>query len=489
MLTPKNNVNFMRNKILLKVAESFLKDRFATADDIITELKPEDSAPVRGSLEKDRAVIKEQCLAAMGFSPDDGLNPEDYTLKGFGEKALNRNQLIASQIAVIPNACAACKKTQHVVTDQCRGCFARPCQVNCPKGAISFIDGKAHIDTALCINCGICKESCPYTAIIKAPVPCENACPVGAISKDENGREHIDHDKCISCGKCLASCPFGAIVERSQMVDVLKQIHMTDKKVIAMPAPAVIGQFAGTPKNLVGALKAIGFDEVIEVAVGADITTQKEAAEFIERQEQGIKLMTTSCCPAYFKAAAVHIPEIQPYVSHTRTPMYYTAELIKKEQPDCIAVFIGPCLAKRVEAESDPNVDYVLTFEEVNAMFAAADVKVESAPEEDFAKISCAQGRQFPISGGVAGAVSSLVAGKADYRAEKIDGLTKENIKLLKRYGSKGCENNMLEVMCCEGGCVAGPGCIALAKKTARAVENYVKEGEQLTFETKVGEK
>lgn len=267
------------------------------------------------------------------------------------------------------------------------------------------------------------------------------------------------------------------------MVDVLKLINETDKQVVAMLAPAIVGQFPGDIGNVVGALKKAGFSDVIEVAVGADITTKKEAAEFIEKMENGEKLMTTSCCPAYFRAAQVHIPEIQPYVSHTKTPMYYTAELVKKEHPDCIAVFIGPCLAKRVEAEYDPNVDYVLTFEELGAMLVAAGINIDECEPAEFTAVSYAQGRQFPLTGGVSGAVASIIGDKAEVKAERIDGLSKENIKLLKRYGAKGCENNMLEVMCCEGGCISGPGCIALPKKASRAVEAYVAKGEDLNNE------
>ena len=260
-------------------------------------------------------------------------------------------------------------------------------------------------------------------------------------------------------------------------------INETDKQVVAMLAPAIVGQFPGDIGNVVGALKKAGFSDVIEVAVGADITTKKEAAEFIEKMENVQKLMKTSCCPAYFRAAQVHIPEIQPYVSHTKTPMYYTAELVKKEHPDCVAVFIGPCLAKRVEAEYDPNVDYVLTFEELGAMLVAAGINIDECEPAEFTTVSYAQGRQFPLTGGVSGAVASIIGDKAEVKAERIDGLSKENIKLLKRYGAKGCENNMLEVMCCEGGCISGPGCIALPKKASRAVEAYVAKGEDLNNE------
>jgi iron only hydrogenase large subunit-like protein len=158
--------------------------------------------------------------------------------------------------------------------------------------------------------------------------------------------------------------------------------------------------------------------------------------------------------------------------------MYYTAEMLKKEQPDCISVFVGPCLAKRNEAEYDPNVDYVLTFEEIGAMFVGAKVEIADCEPMEFAKVSSAQARKYPLSGGVAGAVGHLVEGKVDYRPERIDGLSKENVKLLKKYATKGCEANMIEVMCCEGGCIAGPGCMALAKKAARQVEAYVEKGQ-----------
>ena len=160
--------------------------------------------------------------------------------------------------------------------------------------------------------------------------------------------------------------------------------------------------------------------------------------------------------------------------------MYYTAELVKKQYPDCVAVFLGPCLAKRVEAEDDPNVDYVLTFEEVNAMFNAQNIKVEECDPQEFTLVSSAQGRRFPLTGGVAGAVASLLEGKIEVRAENIDGLTRDSIKLMKRYATKGCDCNMLEVMCCEGGCISGMGCVALPKKAARAVEAYVAQGQDL---------
>ena len=173
----------------------------------------------------------------MGFTPQDETN-EAKQLKDYGKEALKRQNHAKSCLAVIDIACSACVKSQYMVTDACRGCFARPCVMNCPKQAISVVHGRSHIDPSLCVSCGKCMEVCPYHAIVKLPVPCEEACPVGAIRKDEHGVEHINEDTCISCGKCLQSCPFGAIVERSEMVDVLNLIHNSDKKVVAMLAPA-----------------------------------------------------------------------------------------------------------------------------------------------------------------------------------------------------------------------------------------------------------
>ena len=480
MLTAKNNLFPIRNNIMQKVASSFLNNNFSDIDNVPAEVIPENSICYHGNIEKDRSIVKQICLAVMGFCPEEEVG-KNKSLSEYAKEALERTTLPRSKLSVINEACMACRQERYIVSNMCRACIARPCQINCPKQAISFVDGKAYIDQNACIKCGRCHDVCPYSAIIKNIIPCEDSCPVGAISKDELGKEHINPDKCISCGKCQKSCPFGAIVERSHLIDVLKNIKNPSQEVIAMVAPAIIGQFGGDAQNLVGALKKIGFTSVVEVAVGADITTEKEAHEFIERMEEGKQFMTTSCCPAYYKAVDLHIPEIKEFVSDTRSPMYYTAELVKKSRPNCKAVFIGPCYAKRIEAlERDPYVDYVLTFEELNGVFNALEINVATAEKENFDGLSCAQGRSFPLTGGVAGAVISLVKDKVEVRPESVDGLTPENIKLLKKYATKGCANNLIEVMCCQGGCIAGPGCIAMPIKATMQVKNYTAQGKDL---------
>lgn len=127
----------------------------------------------------------------------------------------------------------------------------------------------------------MCAQVCPYQAIQKIIVPCENACPVGAIAKDENGHAKIDFEKCISCGKCVSACPFGAVHEKSQIIDVLKNIK-AGKKVIAMVAPAIMGQLPCTPAQLKEAIMKLGFSDVYEVAQGADVTTKMKQPNLLK---------------------------------------------------------------------------------------------------------------------------------------------------------------------------------------------------------------
>ena len=112
-------------------------------------------------------------------------------------------------------------------------------------------------------------------------------------------------------------------------------------------------------------------------------------------------------------------------------------------------------------------------------MFAAKGIDIDSLDASAFADEASTQSRRYAISGGVAQAVANLMQGRADYRPFAINGLTKDAVKNLKRYAIKGLDDNcnMLEVMCCEGGCIAGPGCIAMPKKASVILEKYAAEG------------
>lgn len=474
MLPAKNYVSPVRAEIMKRVAKSFMENGFSDINAVAEELAAAQTTRRRPEAEK--AAVKGQILAAMGFLAQEV--DANRSLEEMAAEALARTQAPRAGLSVIKGACNACRAKMFEVTPMCQACVARPCEANCAKKAITVTD-KAFIEQDKCIKCGLCATNCPYGAIHKSVVPCEEACPVNAITKDAEGREQIDIEKCISCGKCLQSCPFGAIVYNSQMVDVLNAIKNPAKKVVAMVAPAILGQFGNDLGKVIAAYKALGFDDVIEVAYGAEYTSKYESAEFAERIEEGAPFMTTSCCPAYVKTTKVHVPEIAQFVSNTGSPMFYTAEIAKKRYPDAVTVFVGPCLAKRIEAESNPNVDYVLVFADVQAMFEAKGVDINALDASAFADEASTQSRRYAISGGVAAAVANLIDGKADYRPYAINGLTKDNVKALKKYALKGLDDgcNMLEVMCCEGGCIAGPGCVSMPKKAAVVLEKYAAEG------------
>lgn len=474
MLPAKNYVSPVRAEIMKRVAKSFMENGFSDINAVAEELAA--AQTTRRHPEAEIAAVKGQILAAMGFLAQEV--DANRSLEEMAAEALARTQAPRAGLSVIKGACNACRAKMFEVTPMCQACVARPCEANCAKKAITVTD-KAFIEQDKCIKCGLCATNCPYGAIHKSVVPCEEACPVNAITKDAEGKEQIDIEKCISCGKCLQSCPFGAIVYNSQMVDVLNAIKNPAKKVVAMVAPAILGQFGNDLGKVIAAYKALGFDDVIEVAYGAEYTSKYESAEFAERIEEGAPFMTTSCCPAYVKTTKVHVPEIAQFVSNTGSPMFYTAEIAKKRYPDAVTVFVGPCLAKRIEAESNPNVDYVLVFADVQAMFEAKGVDINALDASAFADEASTQSRRYAISGGVAAAVANLIDGKADYRPYAINGLTKDNVKALKKYALKGLDDgcNMLEVMCCEGGCIAGPGCVSMPKKAAVVLEKYAAEG------------
>jgi len=346
--------------------------------------------------------------------------------------------------------------------------------MNCPKEAIQIINGQAHIDHDKCVNCGLCKQACPYHAIVYIPVPCEEACPVNAISKDENGIEHIDKEKCINCGKCITACPFGAVMEKSQLVQVHQSIT-SDEKNIAIVAPAIAGQFKTDPAKILKGIKELGFTGVIEVAEGADITAANESLELQERLEEGHKFMTSSCCPAYTSLTEKHIPELKAFLSDTKTPMHYTAKLVKEKYPDAKITFVGPCIAKKYEAIHDPYTDYVLNFEEIGAYLIANGIDVLECKDIDLNNAITREARGFATSGGVSKAIKAAVGENMDFNPMLINGIDKSSIKSLKLVTKRTPAENFIEVMGCEGGCVSGPCTVANPKVAKRQVDNFAK--------------
>lgn len=472
----------LKKEILVRIIKAFLSDDFERQARLIPyDMRPKGmEVPYRCCVYKERAIIKDRTIAGLGFPIEE--DDETVSLSDYAKQAMERTQISDKNLTVLQTACKGCSTNRIYVTDLCQGCVARPCQSTCKFGAISIINGRSVIDDSKCKKCQMCINACPYNAIVKISVPCEDSCPVGAIKKDETGFASIDYDKCINCGRCTAACPFGAVHERSQIIDILKAIK-SDKKVIAMVAPSIIGQFPGNIYQLKTAIINTGFDDVYEVAQGADVTANTEAKEFTERMEEGQNFMTTSCCAGYNQLIKKHLPEIKPFVSDTKTPLFYTAEIVRKEHPDAITVFVSPCVAKRAEGFDNSNVDFVMNYEELGALFVAKKIQILDLDEGKYTVEASKQARNFGYSGGVAESVKKSLKDEDSVKPCIINGLNKDSIKQLKKYAASGvCEGcNLVEVMCCEGGCIGGNATINNQKTAKKLIDNFTQNSEDIS--------
>ncbi len=469
-----NYATLLRRDLITRIAKLVLdNDLNEKFDRMPIEMHPRGKQTIRCCTHKARAINRYRTMAFLGFNvydEEDELTP----LSSYAKKAMERTDHTDVMMTVVDEACSSCVKSSYSVSNLCRGCVGRHCHQSCNKSAINFINGQAHIDTEKCVNCGMCMKSCPFHAIIYQPVPCEESCPVGAISKNDLGIEQIDPDKCILCGKCMVACPFGAIMEKSSMIYIFDAIRK-NKKVVAMVAPAIAGQFKTEPGRVFSAIRKLGFSEVVEVALGANVTSKNEAHEFEERMHEGHAFMTTSCCPSYMLLVNQHIGDLKPFVSTTLSPMAYTAEIVKAKDPEAVTVFVGPCVAKRYEGFHNKNVDYVMSFEELNALFTAAEIDVTTCDIDPLDANVESSGRGYPCIGGVAGSLGGYAKNPENIKPVLIDGLNKLNIRTLRGY-VKSCPGNIVEVMSCEGGCVNGCGTIGNAKAAARQVQNFMND-------------
>ncbi|MDR1437707.1 MAG: 4Fe-4S binding protein [Puniceicoccales bacterium] len=425
------------------------------------------------------AIRRSLILSALGLPLEDG--GAKMQLDDAIAAMENRKNPQMPPLTVMGCACHRCRGGTMRVTDLCQNCVAKPCMAACRFGAISPAEGgRSAIDEKICKKCGICAKACPYGAIAKTIAPCERACPVGAMGKDKMGFASIDYEKCIYCGKCMAACPFEAIQVRSQLLDVLREMR-DGKSVIAFAAPAAFGQFSCSAEQLHRALKKVGFSSVYEVATGAEETSIEEAEEWAERMKNGQKFMTSSCCAAYNILVKKHIPELVPFVSHTKTPLYYTAARARKECADGIFVFISPCIAKYEEVHANENVQFTITSEELAALFEAREVNPAAEEPEKFSIDTAKEAREFALSGGVSRAIGALSTGSEPLFVP-IDGIDGESTKELRTYAREGiCEKgNMIEVMSCPGGCVGGCGNCRSISMAQRQIKGYASEGEAI---------
>ena len=269
----------IKREILVRIIKAFMSDNYEENVRLIPyDMRPKGSeVPFRCCIYKERAIIRSRTIAGLGFAMED--DDEQTLLSDFAKKALERKHPEPEPLTVLQNACKGCPSAKVFVTELCQNCVAKPCMRACRFGAITNDGQRSVIDNEKCKKCGLCMAACPYKAIVKTIVPCEEVCPVGAIAKGEDGLAHIDSEKCISCGKCVSACPFGAPHAKSQVIDILKNIK-EGKEVIALIAPALIGHLPCKPEQIQDAFLKIGFSSVYEVAQGADITASSSELEF-----------------------------------------------------------------------------------------------------------------------------------------------------------------------------------------------------------------
>lgn len=472
------SVNDIRKRVFSEVARlsyDYADGDLSQLEQIPYRIIPGEVSTYRESVFLERAIVRERLRLAMGLPLRD-VSEHAPVSQGALECVRPEKYYQPPLINIIKFACHKCPDNRVHVTDACQGCLAHPCMEVCPKHAITSVNGKSVIDQEKCVKCGKCISACSYGAIVKLERPCAKACGMGAIRSDEYGRADIDQEKCVSCGMCLANCPFGAIADKAQIFQTIQAIK-SETPVYAAIAPAVEGQFGAglTPGKLRSAFQALGFTDVIEVAIGADLCTIEEAKDFVEEVPEKLPFMATSCCPAWSMMAKKLFPQQSECISMALTPMVLTGRLLKKKYPGCKVAFIGPCAAKKLEAgrrSVRSDIDFVLTFEEVMGMFEAKKVDFSALPEQDSMHGASGDGRGFAVSGGVAEAVVNCIRElypDREIKTERAEGLA-ECKKLLTMAKAGKLNGYLLEGMACPGGCVAGAGTIQPIKKSEAAV-------------------
>lgn len=456
-------VQYIKYRVLKEVASLAWQDKLLeNILNIPSTIVPGKIPTMRCCVYKERAILAQRVKIAMG-----------------GDKN-NSNT-----IEIIDIACDECPDAGYVVTETCRGCLAHRCEDVCKVGAITFdANHVAHIDKSKCVECGMCAKVCPYFAIINRVRPCQAACKVKAIYFNEENAAKIDENKCIQCGACVYQCPFGAIDDKSFILDVIEFIKnkKEDSKVIAMIAPSIASQFSNVKlTQVVTGLNRLGFDMVIETALGADMVAESESKELIEKG-----FLLSSCCPGFVSYVKINFPELEHHLSHNLSPMAHLGKKLKEKNPKDKIVFIGPCTAKKQEALKEKIKDYidsVITFEELQALFDSKNIDITNLEETKLNDASY-YGRVFARSGGLTEAmVQGIKEHNSDFELKPVicDGIDACKIALIKKKNNL-LDGNFIEGMVCEGGCIGGASCLTHTVRNKVAIDKYGKDSPYKTI-------
>ncbi len=286
---------------------------------------------------------------------------------------------------------------------------------------------------------------------------CVRACEVKAIVV-KDGHAQIANDKCILCGHCLAICPQNAKTLISDL-DRVKEYIASGKKVVVSIAPSYMGILKyKTQGQIVAALKKLGFYQVRETSEGAVHVTN----EYINLLNEGkMDNIITTCCPSVNDLIEIYYPELVKYLAPVVSPMIAHGKLIKTELGnDVKVVFLGPCIAKKREAEDDIRVsgcvDAVINFTEVEEWLNDKQVDISQCEEMQFDNPCPEVNRLYPVSSGVVSAVVASMDTSDNYRKFYVHG-SQNCVELLDSMSRGEVHQSFIEMNMCSGGCIKGP--------------------------------
>jgi len=290
---------------------------------------------------------------------------------------------------------------------------------------------------------------------------CIRHCPVKSIRFSGN-QAHIIGNECILCGRCFVVCPQGAKQINSELEKVRVLLQSGDPVYVSL-APSFVANYTGVGiEAMREALLKLGFTAVEETAIGATIVT-REFERMIEEDMRDI--IISSCCHSVNLLIQKHFPTMLPYLADVVSPMQAHCLDIKRRIPEAKTVFIGPCVAKKDEAEHyEGIVDAVLTFEELSEWLKSENIelKQEIIPEEK------SRARFYPTTGGI---LKTMVKQNPDYSYVSVDGV--ENcIAVFEDIAAGNIHKCFIEMSACQGSCISGP---VMEKHNPNPVSDYLK--------------
>ncbi len=306
---------------------------------------------------------------------------------------------------------------------------------------------------------------------------CVRECYVKSI-QIKDGSASVLADRCIACGHCVTVCPSNAKRIRYD-VDKVKGIFATGKKIVVSLAPSWISVFDYTKQQMITVLKALGFSDVSETALGAQ-EVSIEVAKLIKESEKG--LFISSACPVIVDYIRYYKPEYAKYITPVASPALTHAKMLKEQYGEDISVvFIGPCIAKKNESDKNSDlIDVALTFDELNYWIKESYIdlaKIEVLPDEDFVPNSANEGALYPVLGGMN---ETLKFAGIEKDVQLLDICTLHSLdKALNGLHPERLEEKIfLEALGCDGGCINGPGismCKSTILKTSDVLNNFKK--------------